>query len=179
MALCHRIIQTHNGRITLEANPAGGSTFKIFLPQTLTAPENPKEQTQPNTSAESIRILILDDEEDVAELNAEILMRDGYQVDVFNNAEQAVESMRQHDYGLILSDLHMPEIDGRGFYEIIKEEFPAMINKTVFVTGDTMGRSSQSFLKEAKRPCVEKPVSPKELRTFVVDILANAEQVHK
>ena len=51
-----------------------------------------------------------------------------------------------------------------------------MIDKTGFVTGDTMGRSSQGFLREAKRPCVEKPVSPKELRSFVIDILAQAEQ---
>lgn len=179
LALCHRIIQTHNGRISLTTGPMGGSVFKIFLPQAMATPDHPKEQAQQLSSNNPIRILILDDEEDVAELNAEILMRGGYQVDVFTQAEQAIESMRTQDYGLILSDLHMPETDGRGFYEIIKEEFPAMITKTGFVTGDTMGRSSQGFLKEAQRPCVEKPVSPKELRAFVNDILATAEQVQK
>ena len=122
-------------------------------------------------------ILIVDDEEDVAELNAEILTRSGYSVDVFNHADDAIESLRQRDYGLILSDLNMPETDGRQFFETIKRDFPDMINKTGFVTGDTMGRSSLGFLAEANRPSVEKPVSPKELRAFVAEILAASEQV--
>ena len=176
LALCHRIVQSHNGRISLSTGANGGSLFRIFLPQEVEAPPQPEPDQETATRASKTRILILDDEDDVAELNAEILTRSGYVVDVCNNAAKAAESMARHEYGLVLSDLNMPETDGRGFFEMIKEDFPHLIERTGFVTGDTMGRASQTFLGEVKRPFVEKPVSPKELRTFVADIIAKAEQ---
>ncbi|WP_299850174.1 ATP-binding protein [uncultured Roseovarius sp.] len=176
LALCHRIVQSHNGRITLSSGSGEGSRFRIFLPLEIETSPQPETARMSDAATSRIRILILDDEDDVAELNAEILTRSGYEVDVFNNATLAVASMKKHDYGLVLSDLNMPETDGRGFFDVIKREFPQLINKTGFVTGDTMGRASQTFLAEAKRPCVEKPVSPKELRAFVSDIITKAEQ---
>ncbi|MFD1157117.1 ATP-binding protein [Roseovarius aestuarii] len=176
LALCHRIIQSHNGSISLSSAPKGGSVFRIFLPVDVAAPPKPETRQIHQPTDRKIRILILDDETEVAELNAEILTRSGFEVDVFSQASKAVQSMQQHEYGLILSDLNMPETDGRGFFEIIKRDFPHLIDKTGFVTGDTMGRASQTFLAESKRPCVEKPVSPKELRGFVADIIASAEQ---
>ena len=177
LALCHRIVQSHNGSIKLSSGADGGSTFRIFLPREFETATLSEPTEQAATPDPSVRILILDDEYDVAELNAEILSRSGYQVDIFNNAKDAVTSMARHDYGLILSDLNMPETDGRGFFEIIRRDFPHMTNRIGFVTGDTMGRASQTFLGEAKRPSVEKPVSPKELRAFVADIIAQSEQV--
>ena len=177
LVLCHRIIQAHEGRISVAPGRHGGLVFRIFLPQDREIPDAPQDSQASDPVSNPLRILILDDEEDVADLNAEILTRGGYQVDVFNHAEEALESMRHHTYGLILSDLNMPETDGRGFFETIKQKFPDMISKTGFVTGDSMGRASQSFLGEANRPCIEKPVSPKELRAFVADILTKAQQV--
>ncbi|MDA5095813.1 ATP-binding protein [Aliiroseovarius sp. KMU-50] len=179
LAICHRIIQSHNGQISIETGANGGSLFQILLPLNSPNAQTPADIPKGETTAPDIRILIVDDEEDVAELNAEILSRSGYQVDVFTHADDALESLRTHNYGLILSDLNMPDVDGRGFFDAITQEFPAMIDKTGFITGDTMGHSSQSFLAIANRPYVEKPLSPKELRTFVTDILAKAEQVNR
>lgn len=171
LALCHRIVAAHNGQISLEARPEGGTVFKIVLPVKEAQSEDGT-PAETKKAASSIRVLIVDDEKDVADLNAEILMRAGYEVDVFHEAGLALDKLREHDYGLILSDLNMPEIDGRIFFETIKRDFPDMIEKIGFVTGDTMGRSSQTFLGEAQRPCIEKPVSPKELRAFVSELIA-------
>ncbi|MEO1138357.1 MAG: PAS-domain containing protein [Pseudomonadota bacterium] len=176
LALCHRIVQTHNGWITVSTGPDGGAAFKIFLPFEVEQEAEPHTLASKSGECSSARILIVDDEEDVADLNAEILARSGYEVDVFDQCDTALENLRHHDYALIISDLNMPGIDGRGFFEIISKEFPHMIERTGFVTGDTMGRSSQTFLAEAGCPYIEKPVSPKELRAFVADILSKQEQ---
>ena len=71
----------------------------------------------------------------------------------------------------------MPDIDGRGFYDVIARDFPDMIDACGFITGDTMGKSSQSFLKDTQRPFLEKPVSPSELRAFVTAIQNKKEVV--
>lgn len=172
LAMCHRIVQTHQGAIGLATTPKGGARFTVFLPSTPDSTTQTRLPAGATPTPASMRVLIVDDEEDVAELNAEILMRGGYDVDVFSQGDLALESLRHHDYALIISDLNMPGIDGRGFFESITKEFPQMVDRTGFVTGDTMGRASQTFLAEANRPYVEKPVSPKELRAFVADILA-------
>ena len=55
-------------------------------------------------AATSIRVLIVDDEEDVAELNAEILMRGGYEVDVFSQGDLALESLRSNSCFTFIKD---------------------------------------------------------------------------
>ncbi|MEL7259433.1 MAG: ATP-binding protein, partial [Pseudomonadota bacterium] len=176
LALCHRIVQTHDGKIVLGETPEGGASFQIYLPKNMPTLRDSGNNGPSDTRPSEIRVLIVDDEEDVAELNAEILTRGGYSVDMFNVADQALESLRKQTYDIILSDLNMPDTDGRGFFEAISQDFPDMVGRIGFVTGDTMGRSSHTFLAEARRPYIEKPVSPKELRSFVSDILNKAEQ---
>ncbi|MEM9845796.1 MAG: ATP-binding protein, partial [Pseudomonadota bacterium] len=176
LAMCHRIVQSHRGAIRLLPATRGGTVFEVTLPVAPKTELKAPTETDKPKSTDKVRILILDDETDVADLNAEILERAGYSVDVFDDAGAALESMKSKDYGLVISDLNMPGIDGRGFFDHIRQDFPHLVSRTGFVTGDTMGRASQQFLGEAKRPFIEKPVSPKELRTFVSNTLAQAAQ---
>ena len=120
------------------------------------------------------RILIVDDEADVAEMNGEILALRGYQVDVSHSVAEAMARLRERRYDLVVSDLNMPGVDGRGLFEAIAAEFPELRSRTAFLTGDTMGTNSQGFLKEAGRPFLEKPASPRELWDFVGGLLAAA-----
>ena len=46
-------------------------------------------------------------------------------------------------------------------------DFEHLAQRTAFITGDTMGQSSQKLLGSSKRPYLEKPVSPDELRKLV------------
>ncbi len=176
LALCHRIVQTHDGAISVDERPGGGTRFRISLPQDKVTSGAAAQDAPEASDPTQVRVLLVDDEEDVAELNAEILTRSGYFVDMFNLADDAIESLQNNAYQIILSDLNMPGTDGRGFFDAITQDFPDMVGRTGFVTGDTMGRASQTFLAEAQRPYIEKPVSPKELRAFVSEILNASEQ---
>ena len=117
-------------------------------------------------------MLVIDDEPDVADLNAEILNRGGFEAHVVYNARDALENLSAGKYDAVLSDLNMPDIDGRGVYDAIIARRPELAERTGFLTGDTMGRQSQAFLGEVKRPYIEKPVSPKELRAFVTRLIS-------
>lgn len=167
LSVCHRIVSAHNGSITLEWVKPHGARFVVTLPcNASTEPDDPKQNASlPEPTA--ARVLVVDDEIDVADLNAEVLARGGFEVEVAYKGEDAIEKLRSTSFDAIISDLNMPGIDGRGFHELIRSDFPDLLNHTGYVTGDTMGRSSQGFLRESRRPYLEKPVSPKELRTFV------------
>lgn len=164
LAFCHRVITSHNGQIRLEPDTGRGATFVLRLPVSTLAPADEADTPQQIAKAPAARLLVVDDEPDVAELIREILQRDGFQVDHAESAEAALTLARDHAYALILSDLNMPGIGGRGFYEIIVRELPELADRVGFVTGDTMSPSARGFLDSANRPYLEKPIAPSELR---------------
>jgi len=55
---------------------------------------------------------VVEDEAFIAEMLAEILAAEGYEVDVACNGRVALEKIGAQDYDLIFSDLRMPELDG-------------------------------------------------------------------
>ena len=174
LALSHRVVHSHDGQIWLDAGHRDGSRFVITLPAAPATDAGGAVEQDTTPAPRARRILVVDDEADVAELTAEILSRDGYAVSVARTREEALALLAEGGFDAVLSDLNMPELDGRGLYEMIGNDWPDLRERTGFITGDTMGRASQGFLKEAGRPYIEKPVSPRELRAFVAGLLADA-----
>ena len=171
LAFSHRIIHSHNGHIRLDHDFSTGSRFRITLP-IADKIEKPLELGDvPVHPGNAMKLLVVDDEVDVAELIAEILTKDGFQVDIAYSGSQALERMGENSYDVVLSDLNMPGLGGRGLYEEMLKHFPMMVQRTGFFTGDTMGATSQKLLQESKRPYMEKPVSPDGLRNLVYGIL--------
>lgn len=60
-----------------------------------------------------MRLLVVDDETDLADAIARGLRREGYAVDVANDGEEALEKARLNSYDVICLDITMPKIDGR------------------------------------------------------------------
>jgi CheY-like chemotaxis protein len=67
-------------------------------------------------------------------------------------------------YTWILCDLHMPELDGRGFYQALQWCQPALCARVVFLTGDTLTPAVQAFLAQTGVPVLTKPFTAACLR---------------
>lgn len=176
LAFCHRIIHSHGGQIWLDQDYATGCRFVIALPLATAAVGEDEEEDIPSRTARARRVLVVDDEPDVAELVAEILKKEGFAVDLAASGADALKRLEGHSYDVVLSDLNMPGVDGRGLYEGMKNVCPDLAGRIAFITGDTMGAASQKLLKETKRPHLEKPVSPAELRELVYGLLNGEER---
>jgi len=171
LAFCHRIVHSHGGRIWVDADHRDGSRFCVSLPVADKTADRGEASGQTERKPVDTKVLVVDDETEVAELIAEILQKDGLRVDVAHSGHQALKKLEITRYDLLLSDLNMPELDGRGLYEMVRDKHPDMLERTAFITGDTMGLKSQDLLRQSKRPHLEKPVSPAELRQLVYGIL--------
>jgi DNA-binding NtrC family response regulator len=80
-----------------------------------------------------IRIMIVDDDQDLAESLAELLGIHGYTVDIACNGQEAVERVRNDDFDLTFMDVRMPVMNGvDSFFEIRKMKPSA---KVVMMTG--------------------------------------------
>lgn len=173
LAFCHRVVTAHSGQIRVE--PATeGATLVVRLPIARRAEAASPEDLADASGAAQGRILVVDDEPDVAELIREILRKDGFAVDSADSAEAALALVRNHSYTLILTDLNMPGMGGRGFYEVVARDLPAIAPRIGFVTGDTMSPQARGFLDSAGQPYLEKPIAPAELRKLARGMLEAA-----
>lgn len=172
LSFCHRIVASHGGTIQVEPTRGGGSTFVISLP---TSQRRGAEQAeaveadQPESAG--LACLVIDDEKEVGELIADVLNRSGFKVSVASSGEEALERLKKESFAVILSDLKMPNMDGRRLFKHICDNYPAEVGKLAFLTGDTISPDAQAFLRATKRPYLEKPVKPRELRTFVSNLV--------
>lgn len=171
LAFCHRIIHSHGGQIRLDPQTGRGSRFSIRLPLAKNTAETGSEEATRADETVARKVLVVDDEADVAEFVAEVLANEGFGVTIANSGREAITCLKHRKYDVVLSDLNMPEIDGRGLYNALAADFPYLMDRCAFITGDTMGKASQALLTELGRPFLEKPVSPDELRKLVFGIL--------
>lgn len=69
---------------------------------------------------QNIRILLVDDERGILEALHTHLSLDGYQVEVANTAQEALELFQKEPFHLVLTDINMPVMDGLVLLEEIK-----------------------------------------------------------
>ena len=117
------------------------------------------------------RILVLDDERGFTKGLAQLLRRDGYRVDTADNGNAGLLQLQAHGYDVLLCDLRMPDLDGIAFYEHLLLHYPAVSQRVIFLTGDTLRLESKAFLERSGRPWVHKPCTAAAIRSVIQELL--------
>ena len=116
-------------------------------------------------------MLLVEDEEMVRRLMAEVLRRAGYLVLEAPNAGEALLVCEQHpgDIQLLLTDVIMPRINGVALATRVKALRPSV--RVAFVSGYTGEVLAQHGAATPDHVVIEKPFSPQELLSSVRDVL--------
>jgi CheY-like chemotaxis protein len=120
------------------------------------------------------RILLIDDEAELAGVMAEAIGKDGHEVTIALNGAMALEMLERSTYDVIVSDTKMPQLDGEGLYAELGRRYPALRERLIFLTGDVLSREKRDFLEQTRRPFLEKPCDLGELRRLVHRVAADA-----
>lgn len=108
LAVCKNLVDLMAGDIGVDSAVNRGSTFwfEVALPEKLPlAPREPAAQA-------GLRMLVVDDNVVNGRLLLEHLSQMGHRCDVVESGIEAIELAAQNDYGLIVMDLQLPELDG-------------------------------------------------------------------
>jgi len=171
LAVSHGIVEAHGGTLTLDCPEMGGAVFTITLPvcplDAIRADAGPSREA----SATPRRILIVDDEAEIRETLAEILSGAQHYVATAGSGREALERMAAEHYDVILTDIRMPDLDGRALYSEIERRWPEEAGRVVFVTGDTLASTLHEFATESGRPVIEKPFLPSDVRRVVAEVV--------
>ncbi len=118
MSTAYGIIIGHGGNIKVESAMGKGSTFTLQFPAAAKA-DSPKESPEPKQEikSNSLRILVVDDEEEICNILDNFLSKKGHLVKTVDSGREALILTKAADYDLVLCDIAMPEVFG---YDVIK-----------------------------------------------------------
>ncbi len=116
------------------------------------------------------RVLVVDDEREIAELVAETLGRDGYEVEAVTGGRAALARLARGGIDLVVSDLRMPDVDGTVLIEALRTPNGSS-PRLILITGDALGAGMNEAVREAGLPVLEKPLDLAALRREVGRLL--------
>ncbi|WP_116473274.1 PAS domain S-box protein [Zobellella maritima] len=110
LAICRELISRMNGHIGFDSQPGQGSCFYFELPL---RPQPARHiETGPGPQLPAPRLLVVEDEPDIAELLSQMLTRAGYLTEIAYSGADALKALTQRHFDAITLDLMLPDIGG-------------------------------------------------------------------
>jgi PAS domain S-box-containing protein len=170
LAVVHGIVKSHHGSISVESELGKGTTFKILFPAVKEkVGDEPKDAQELPTGKE--RILFVDDEESMVNLNQQRLERLGYKVTPQTDSSEALKLFLYdpNQFDLVITDMTMPRMTGDKLtQEILKIRADMPI---ILCTGYSERMSSERAQELGIRKYIEKPIEMETLARSVREVL--------
>jgi len=170
LASVYGIIKNHEGFITVYSKKGKGTTFNIYLPASKKGIQKEKTSSKEILKGNET-ILIIDDEEEILKVTAEMLKSLGYKVIIANDGKEAIEIYQKNkkDIQLVILDIIMPGMNGKEVYETLRTIDPKI--KVIISSGYSFNNQINEILKQKCAAFIQKPFSLKELSQIIRKVL--------
>jgi CheY-like chemotaxis protein len=173
MSVAYGIITRHGGTIEVSSTIGRGTAFTLEFPRceaTEAAHIDAAEaEEQPVRRS---RILVIDDEQAIAQLLEDALTAEGHVVTVAGSGTEGVELAELSRYDLVLTDLGMPDMSGWEVARRIRSRFPE--TPVVLVTGWGMTVSQEEVDRAGIAAVVHKPFEITDMLATTREVLAQS-----
>ena len=152
--------QRSHGTISVESKPGKGTLFNLYFPRVLDVvrQDDAKQDKEAELVAKkAYSILVVDDEDALAELNAEIIENAGYEVKVSHDAAEALVMLKSQSFDLVFSDVVMPGMNGYELASKIRRDYPD--TKVIISSGYDESIRFDGVKEGVCDKILEKPVS--------------------
>ena len=123
------------------------------------------------STEETNRILVVDDEKSMREFLDIMLSKEGYQVSLAENGEEACELLEKEEYDLLITDIRMKDLDGIGVLKKAKSVMPdiVVVMISAFATADT----AVDAMREGAYDYIPKPFKVSDFKRIVKEALTS------
>ncbi len=164
------IVRDLGGNITLATAVGQGTTFTVLLP-VHTGRQVVDQETPAPVAPAAHRILLVDDESYVLRAYTRVLGRHHELTTALGGREAiAVLNRSGGKFDAMVCDLMMPDVDGIDLHAYVKEHFPGLEPRMVFVTGGAVTLRARDFLASLSTPWLEKPFEMDELVRRIAEV---------
>jgi PAS domain S-box-containing protein len=171
LALAKRLVEMHDGSISVTSTLGRGSEFVVSLPVLLSHPPQPttnEEAAEP--SGPALRVLVIDDNVDAASA-LELLMQElGHVVRVAHTGPTGLATALDFRPNVVLLDIGLPELDGWEVAKRLRQHTILHEAVIVAVTGYGQNTDRQRSRKAGFDHYFVKPVDLKKLRQILVAV---------
>jgi len=173
LASVYGAAQQNGGFVTIDSVPTQGTTVTIFLPRHggEAVPYGSDGAGKPDRPANHETILLVEDEPAILTLNTTALRRLGYRVIAASSPKQALQVADEHDgdIDLVITDVIMPEMNGRDLVETLQARRPRL--KRLYMSGYTDDIIAQHGVLDPGVPFLQKPYSMRDFASNVRSVL--------
>ncbi len=173
LSMVYGIVRQNNGFIRVYSEPSHGTTFKIYLPRFSEAVTDAQEiaPIPAPLPGKGGTILLVEDEKALLELNERMLINLGYTVLATSSPSEAIQLAVQHqgDIDLLLTDVVMPEMNGRELATALLTIAPQV--RQVFMSGYTANVIAHHGVLDSGVHFLQKPFSKRDLATKLHTVL--------
>ena len=173
LSVSYGIVTAHHGTIEVAETSSAGTTFRITLPSADALAEDGTPMSAaapllPRSPLHGIRLLVVDDEPALRSGMEAFGQLRGFTVLTAANGEEAFERLSRTAVDAIVCDLRMPELDGFGLYDRLRQERPGLAARMVFITGDLLSADARLTTRQ---PILAKPFAFERLEEALVGVL--------
>ena len=173
LATVYGIVQQNNGIINVYSEPGKGTTFRIYLPVYKDRTENTSHEKSVHKILDPGHetILLVEDEPSILNMTNKMLSRMGYTVLAAATPGEAIHLAQEHagDIHLLMTDVVMPEMNGRELAKRILTLYPKMCR--LFMSGYTADIIAHHGVIDEGMEFIQKPFSKKDLERKLREIL--------
>jgi CheY-like chemotaxis protein len=165
LAICHELVASFGGKITVTSELARGSRFTIELPvgRGIRATSSVPHVTELDDRSRGGRVLVIDDEIGIREALARMLGKH-FDVTAVASADAAQALLRvDPDFDVVFCDLMMPGTTGIALAQWLATELPEVESRVVFMTGGAFTPEANEFLAKTTHAILEKPFLTEDL----------------
>lgn len=170
LATVYGIVTQNNGFITVNSKPGHGTSFTVFFPRFRETVEEEQPPTEVHTLG-SGTVLLVEDEEMLLWISSQMLENLGYEVITAATPKEAISICEQQgsSIDLLLTDVVMPEMNGKEMVEKIKVSLPEL--PVLFMSGYPADIVAQRGILKEDMNFIKKPLMMNQLREKIQSIL--------
>lgn len=171
LSICRSIVTDMGGEITCESQRGVGTTFRVLLPaqETVVYTTLPPRRELPPLPR--TRILVIDDEPALCAV-VRRLLRGEHEVVGMTDGREALKLLASDaGFDVIICDVMMPYLPGNEFFAQLREHYPELVGRVVFMTGGAFNAQVQQFLRTVPNAILDKPFETRALHEAIAHVL--------
>jgi signal transduction histidine kinase/ActR/RegA family two-component response regulator len=161
------IVRRAGGDLVAESEPGRGAIFRVRLPAAVGIPQPKTRSVSSLKAIQRRRVLAIDDEALLLKAFQRMLVCH-HDIETKLGAREALRCFGQdRQFDVVLCDLQMPDMSGVELYASVKQQWPELAQRFIFITGGAFSAEARRFLEDPTIACINKPFQLRELLELI------------